>query len=149
MLWRLLFRGNPDAPPRSMDLLTEIDLQNYENISLLLSTSSFSSCNKNYLQQCIRLALSSHNILIIELVLSSISSSVNSEFLSTLFTEYASDGTLPHIIYFLQQYLSPSELAYHHRQRIKFRQYHHDVSFYVVDPLEPPQLNELKQKLLK
>jgi hypothetical protein len=127
------------------DLVTEIDLQNPSNILSLLTNPPF-SYSQSYLQQCLQIALASQNLAIIQLLLEH--NSFSSSFLSSIFTEYAANGSSPQIIYLLQQYLSPAELSYHQRQRVKFRQ-HGGGSFYVVDPMEPLQLNEMKLKLLK
>jgi hypothetical protein len=127
-------------------LLTEVDLQHETIIPQLLSSLSF---DIKTIQQSLHLALASGNLMIIETILRFPSMSRSS--ISSLFVEYAYEGLQPEIIYLLQEFLSPTELAYHFRQRMKSR--HSDngsfPSFYMVDPLEPLQLNELKQKLHK
>jgi hypothetical protein len=130
----------------SRDLLSEIDLQNSSNVQFLLSNPPAASYSQSYLQQCLQIALASENLTIVQLLLENVTFS--SSFLSATFTEAAANGTNPHLIYLLQQYLSPAESAYHQRQRVKFRQ-HGGGSFYLVDPMEPLQLNEMKLKLLK
>jgi hypothetical protein len=131
---------------READLLTEaVDLQHEEAVQQLLVSYSF---DLKTIQQTLYLALASGNLKIIASILRA--SSMSRSLISSLFTEYASEGLQPEIIFLLQEFLSPAELAYHFRQRMKFR--HGDgcfPSFYIVDPLEPLHLNEMKQKIQK
>lgn len=124
------------------DLLYAIDAEDVEAVRRLTSVPS--SASRTRIEQYFRTAVAHENIDIITALLNSpLQPSIS--IIHEIFRRLVMDGLKPHLIFSIQPYVAPKEIAEHHRTLERIRRT--SEAYYLVDDIELDTLKAVKKKI--